>query len=310
MCSLDKTIVLETDSQELCDYFKNDDYVMETIPSFFVSSESSNPLFKIKIINTKEKGSIDLNFDNKLCTINVDLSKLYKPDLVYLILQIFARLHEENNTYIIHAAAVNYKNSSIVLPGVPGSGKTGVTFALLRSGGKYLSNDRAIIRFSDGVPYVVGGTTCMHVRVPTIKEFLKRDIDLPDNINKEDWNTKILLSKKKIDEMGFKQGEPAILKLIVFPKIIMGSEEVKFKEPDNTTKILDLFGVFSEHVRAPSSVFITLNWSFKSLDNENLAQKRLNYVNSVIAQTKIAKATGNVDQIKNEIINILEVRNK
>ena len=207
--SLDRTILFETNSEELYEYMKSNDFVDETIPAYSSSPSNDSYNFKLVLNNTFNNGNIDLDYTKKICNIEVDISKLYKPDLVYLILQIFSRLHEENNTYLIHAASVNYKGKSIILPGVPGSGKTGVAFAMLKNGGKYLSNDRALIRFYNDKPFVVGGTSCMHVRVPTIKEFLGVDINLPKNINKEDWNTKILLSKNKLEEIGFVRGESA-----------------------------------------------------------------------------------------------------
>ena len=65
-------------------------------------------------------------------------------------------------------------------------------------------------------------------------------------------------------------------------------------------------GVFSEHIRCPGGIFITLNWAFQSLDTELLAKKRLETVNKIISEVDVIKATGNVTQIKNEIINKLE----
>lgn len=304
LSSLDKTIRLKLDSKDLYEYFKSHDYVEETIPSFSASEKGGIADFDV-IVEQSSRNKISLDADRKICIVHVNIEKLYRPDLVYLLLLIFTKLHEENGTYLVHAAAVNYHDKGVLLPGVPGSGKTGVAFGLLRRGGKYISNDRALIKLVDGVPFIVGGTSAMHVRIPTIKEFLKRDIALPEGIDHKDWNSKILLSAKELSQLGVEQGKAAEITAIVFPKIIMGSEETKMARQETDKGMLSLYGLLSEHIRAAGNMFITADWPFPCLDNEVLAKKRIEMVHRLLDYSKIFSATGPVDGIVSETTELL-----
>lgn len=304
--SLDRKVRLETDIDDVYKYVTENDFVSETIPAFSVTKDKNKVDFTVTV-RKSDASKVMINFDKKTCDISINKKEIYQPDLVYLILQIFCRLHEENNTYLIHASCINYMDNGIVLAGESGSGKTGVAFSLLNKGAKYIANDRALIRDVKGVPFVVGGTANMHVRIPTIKQFLKKDIKGLKTGGKIDWNEKILLTKEQLKDLGFEQGEQARIRLILFPKIIMGAEKNTFFEQENEKKkVLDLYQAFSQQIRASSNVFLTIDWPFISLDTSDLAQKRLDMVHKLIDTSKIVTATGNVDGITDEIVRMLK----
>lgn len=98
-----------------------------------------------KIILMKKSGGIVLIDSNNIYVLVDDLYKNSHVELSRYVREIITRVVEEDDFYIMHAAAVEKNGEVIVIAGDKGAGKTTMLLSLMENGYNIISNDRIFL---------------------------------------------------------------------------------------------------------------------------------------------------------------------
>ena len=164
--SLDKKLYLITDDSKISNL------MLSEYPARFIPEYNANESEEVKDnywVLEYYHGKFRQTIDEKNKRMNVTVSDYSYGELSFLVLQLFEKLFEKEEKYIVHASAVSDDNGANLIIGNSGSGKTTLSFTLYNKGYKFISNEHTIIDPKNR--RIIGGT-----KVITFKEFQKEYI--------------------------------------------------------------------------------------------------------------------------------------
>ena len=260
--SLDKELYLITDDSKIANL------MLSEYPARFVPEYDANESKKVKDEWVLEyyHGKFGQTIDEENKRVNVTVGDYSYGELPFLVLQLFEKLFEEEEKYIVHASAVSDGNGANLIIGNSGSGKTTLSFNLYNKGYKFISNEHTIIDPKN--KKVIGGT-----KVITLKEFQKEYVT--DGLVEfpTDDNHKIYLYN-----LGNKPNVIQLdrIKMITMP--IISPYETKEAKVSKASE----FAVRDNLIELPNGLmrgsYVYLNkFKFlgKSIDNLSLSNKRM-----------------------------------
>lgn len=182
---------------------------------------------------------IDKNTFSLLCK-----DSLKRPELIYLIREIYVRLEENNKSLFIHGNGIKIDNKGVIIMGGSGSGKTTFMLKLFESDEKsleYLSNDRIFLTQNDNIEYfpiplILASGTAKNIR--PIFTYLKNKQSLYDSSFKNNMlyseknNIKFELFKKYIPEIfpNCKLVEKSNIDVIIMPKMNFDIDDISVRQ--------------------------------------------------------------------------------
>lgn len=121
---------------------------------------------------------------------------------------------------ILHAAVVEKQGRAIIMPGVPGAGKSTLTAGLVSRGWRLLSDELAIISIADGLLHGLARPLSLkNESIAVIRDFAP---DLRMTAPVEDTVKGRVALVKAPDDSIARVGEPARPTWIIFPKYLNG----------------------------------------------------------------------------------------
>lgn len=215
----------------------------------------------------------------------------------------FAKELNKDDKYFIHCAIVEKDGKATLISGEPGSGKTTLAMYLcMEKGYNFVCNDRAVIGIENGIPYVYCGTLQTHIRVGVIHEFFP---SLVNKIDKEKmerpWENKIYINPE-FDKLEIKVNKTAELSNILFTSTYpVKDEETTLTKQMKDVATLATMKALSEYVRADRNIVLSANYPFPNFDNQELAMKRMAFVEKLVKGIGIYTARGNIRRLSNII---------
>lgn len=304
------TVSMVTNSQEVIEFFLYDrEKVRETIPGVKVEKDDNATELKepyIIYMDTNEK-EVSIDGDLNVAYIKFPVRKLFFPDLVYLVLAMMSKELNKVSQYFIHCSIVEKNGKGIMIIGDPGSGKT--TLSLYLSMNKkfnFVCNDRALLKFTNGVPFVTAGTLETCVRVGVIPQFFPM---LTEKVNpevlKNPWNNRLFLDPE-FERLGIVTKSYAQITHVLFTLTYpTTAEQTRLEKYDNSKRqdvsLLKAMSYFSQYIRADNNMLISMDYPFPSFDNESLACKRLEDVKRFVNTTKMYSARGDIKALADMI---------
>ena len=195
------------------------------------------------LINKNNKNSFNI-----ICKEN-----LKRPELIYVIREIYVRLQENKKSLFIHGNGIELSNNGLIIMGNSGSGKTTFMFKLFQNKDEnisFLSNDRIFLTKEDNIEYfpipiILANGTARGTK--EVFEYLKTKDKLYDSVynkdtllNKSD-KEKYELYKKYLIEI-FKNitlKEQTKFNNIIIPKIDFTSNDLKIEVLEDYKKALE-----------------------------------------------------------------------
>lgn len=105
------------------------------------ATPSSATVFEL-IGSTDDGHSVDLRIDDALSVRAVDAGSA----IDHLIAEVTTRALRSDHEYVaVHAGVVSHHGAGVLIPGPPGSGKSTLTCALVRSGSGFLSDEVSLL---------------------------------------------------------------------------------------------------------------------------------------------------------------------
>ena len=298
-------IIFATDSEKIYNYFLTDEeQVPETIPGIeIIPDEMADLNGKYLIYLDKSPSVVQINPDLNQALICVPENELYLPDLIYLILSMFAKELNKIDKYFIHCAIVEKDGKSILISGEPGSGKTTLAMYLcMEKGYKFVCNDRAVIGIENGIPFVYCGTLQTHIRVGVIHEYFPSLVDkISKDKMKRPWENKIYINPE-FEELGITIEKNAKLSNILFTSTYpVNDTQTNLTKQMKDVATLASMKVVSEYIRADRNIILSTNYPFPNFDNQELAVKRMKFVEKIIDNVGIYTARGNIKKLSDII---------
>lgn len=215
----------------------------------------------------------------------------------------FAKELNKEDKYFIHCAIVEKNGKATLISGEPGSGKTTLAMYLcMEKGYNFVCNDRAVIGMENGIPYIYCGTLQTHIRVGVIHEYFP---SLVHKIDKEKmdrpWENKIYINPE-FDELGIKVNKTAELSNILFTSTYpVKDEETNLTRQMDDVATLATMKAVSEYIRADRNIVLSTNYPFPNFDNQELAMKRMAFVEKIVKNVGIYTARGNIKKLSDMI---------
>lgn len=302
-------IIFATNSEKIYNYFLTDEeQVPETIPGIeIIPDENADLSGNYLIYLDKRPNLVQINPELNQALICVPERELYLPDLIYLALSMFAKELNKEDKYFIHCAIVEKDGKATLISGEAGSGKTTLAMYLcMEKGYNFVCNDRAVIGLEDGIPYVYCGTLQTHIRVGVIHEYFP---SLISKIDKEKmnrpWENKIYINPE-FEELGIKVTKTAKLSNILYTATYpVKDEETNLTKQMEDVATLATMKAISEYIRADRNIVLSTNYPFPNFDNQELAMKKMNFVEKLVKKTGIYTARGNIKKLSDMIYNKL-----
>lgn len=179
-------------------------------------------------------------------------------------------------------------------------------YLCMEKGYNFVCNDRAVIGLENGIPYVYCGTLQTHIRVGVIHEYFP---SLISKIDKEKmnrpWENKIYINPE-FEELGIKVTKTAKLTNILYTATYpVKDEETNLTEQMEDVATLATMKALSEYIRADRNIVLSTNYPFPNFDNQELAMKRMNFVEELVKKTGMYNARGNIKKLSDMIYNKL-----
>lgn len=303
-------ILIATDSNEIINFFLyNRESVRETIPGVNVkiidSSIKLTEPYIIYVDSNERNVTIDEKYNKAV--IKFPVQELFFPDLVYLVLSMISKELNKINKYFIHCSIVEKNDKGIMIIGDPGSGKTTLSLYLsMNKNFKFVCNDRALLEFFDGNPYVTAGTLETYIRIGVIPQFFPKLMKKVDEGDLENpWSSRFYLNPE-FENLGIevKPNTPIthVLFALTYPT---AASQTRLEKYDNSKRqdvsILKTMGCFSQYIRADNNMLISAEYPFPSFDTPELAYKRLKDVKRFVQSTKIYSARGDIKALADMI---------
>ncbi len=302
---LDVKIFLLTNVVELVNYFLYDkEFVPETIPGYqakLVGDSIDLSNFPVIEYENSENENVLIDTKQNKLFLSCKYEKLYKPDLVYYALCMFAKELNKKNMYFVHCSVVEKDGVATVLMGDSASGKTTLALYLCTEYGyNFVCNDRAIIGFIDNKPYVICGTLETYLRVGVIEKlFPKFKNELTPELLERPWNNKIHLNPR-FDELGIKIVNNVEIGYMYFIFTYDSSEESayidRYLEDEKYYTWIAIQERISQYNRASRNIILSVGYPFPSFDNEELAQIRFGATKNISKNIKVADIRGTVKE--------------
>lgn len=275
-------VLMATDSNEIINFFlHNRESVWETIPGVDVKMVDNDIELREPYIIYIDSNDREVTIDAKTnkAIIKFPVKKLFFPDLVYLVLSMMAKELNKTSKYFIHCSIVEKNNKGIMIIGDPGSGKTTLSLYLsMNKNFSFVCNDRALLEFVDGVPYVTAGTLETCIRIGVIPQFfpmLMKKVNTSDLENP--WNSRFYLDPEfKNLGIKIKSRTPIthVLFTLTYPTTAI---QTRLEKYDNSKRqdvsILKTMGCFSQYIRADNNMLISAEYPFPSFDTTELLAK-------------------------------------
>lgn len=305
-----KVVYLETNSDEIINFFlHNRNDVHETIPGIEVRLidclENIGTPYICYMDSTESKVIIDEKANKAI--IKFPINKLFYPDLIYLVLSMMAKELNKESKYFIHCSIIEKNGKGIMIIGEPSSGKTTLALYLsMKKKFKLVCNDRGLLEFINGIPYVTAGTLETFIRVGVIPQYFPMLIKSVDNEKlRTPWQSKIYLNPE-FEKLGIimKPSTPIthVLFTLTYPTTI---EQTRLEKYDSSERqdvsILKTMGCFSQYIRADNNMLISMGYPFPSFDNKELALKRLSDVKEFVKLTQMYSARGDISLLADMI---------
>ena len=212
---------------------------------------------------------------------------LIRPELIYLIREIYVRLQENDKALFMHGNGIEFDKQGLILLGNSGSGKTTFMFKLFddnHSPVSYLSNDRIFLKDDDlvdyfPIPLILANGTARGTKA--IFNYLKNETELYDSsfsrellINGDSYE-KFALFKKYIPSIfpNCELKENSHSSKIILPKINFDCTEIRVNPVADYKKVLPMCftPVDYESLRKP--------WIMaRNMDDEELYQRAVKVI--------------------------------
>lgn len=303
-------LLVMTDSNEVINLFlQNRGILQKTIPGVTVKIVDNNAKMTEPYIiyMDSNESKITINEKTNKAIIKLPAQNLFFPDLVYLALAMMSKELNKVNKYFIHCSVVKKNNKGIMIIGDPGSGKTTLSLYLsINKNFGFVCNDRALLEFHDGFPYVTAGTLETSIRIGVIPQFFPM---LMERINTDDlerpWDNRFYLDSE-FESIGIKVNSSAAITHVLFALTYPTTDDqTRLTQYDTSkrqdTSILKTMGCFSQCIRTDNNMFISAEYPFPSFDTTELACKRLKDVKKFVNATEIYSARGNIKSLADMI---------
>ena len=128
---------------------------------------------------------------------------------------------------------------------------------------------------------------------------------LVNKIDKEKMNrpreNKIYINPE-FEELGIKVNKTAKLANILFTSTYpVKDEDTNLTEQREDVATLATMKVLSEYIRVDRNIVLSTNYPFPKFDNQELAMKRMSFVEKLVKETGIYTARGNIKKLSNII---------
>ena len=301
----DKRVFFFIDSEKIANgLISSDKIITKTIPGTVVYlgevpgiDEGKDYLFyqnsSVKFVN--------INREDNVSVLSFPEEQLFLPDLVYLLMCMFANIFQAENKYFLQASVVHYNESesSIMFIGEPNSGKTTMLSKLLLSGNwSLVSNDNVLVGMEENSFSTFAGTKSVQMRLGAMNLFfpgLSEQVELPPDIeSRDEWDVKVY-----IDDFlqSLHIGKVDISPVTDIYLINTGkSNTMSIRDREDIDQLLLLYDAFTRQIRGSRHVLTGFGYPMPSFENERYAQCRLALVQQVLQAVNIHDLRGDVDE--------------
>lgn len=136
---------------------------------------------------------------------------------------------------VIHAAAIEKGGRAVIMPGVPGSGKSTLTAGLVNRGWRLLSDELTLISLSEGrIMGLARPISLKNESIDVIREFVPAAT--MSRVARDTVKGRVALLKAPAESIA-RVAEPARPAWIIFPKYVNGSPSILERKPKAATLI-------------------------------------------------------------------------
>lgn len=299
-----ESIYLFTDSIKVINLIRNKiESIAKTIPcdvSYVGSTsfidENNNYIY----YHNSDVGNININTQSNICHLSLSDNKLFFPDIVYLLLCMFANIFQYQNKYFLQASVVKYDdNDSIMFLGQPNTGKTTLSSKLILTGNwSLVSNDNVLVGTNNNKLFSITGTKKVQMRYAGLKNFFP---EIPINnfyhkdIGKRDeWDIKIYVDEY-FKEKNIKYSNHSNI-TDIFLINTNKSEEIIIRKKEKIDQLLVLYEELTKQIRSNRYLLTSFDCPIPSFENEEYLNERYNIAKKIVESTDVYDLKGDIDK--------------
>jgi hypothetical protein len=239
-----------------------------------------------------------VTYSDGLVQVTVPFEQLQSGEvLFYAALPFLEVLHQRKQVVTMHAAAIEFDDSAILLLGKAGAGKTSLTLSLCRNHrARLIGNDIVKVGLVGTSVQTCAGSKYFFLRQESIKRNVPDLLSLFPQSEKDPWTHKIYCSPEQLSVSMCTGQVPITKSYLVHVDETM--DELYTTSADKMDTRLYLNENMSRYIRGTAialfgqgSQFMGYVPSFDSLDFFNM---RVELIETLISNTKIAYLSGNL----------------
>ncbi len=298
--SAGKRIAIRTYSNELKEALLTTLFAYAVLPNTKISSAKAKYHSDFTIVH--EAGAhnevIEDFSNNNLIIRTTSTTHLSVFQLTFIMQALFEKLHQQDKTYGLHAAAVYKGGKAFVILGSAVGGKSSLVLKLCKDHGfRFMGDEKCILANGlGGSVHVVGGNQIMLLRddylAKTYPELLQHVRSKLDGSR-----SYIEPREARIDTFSSSAQVAHFFQI----KLSNKSRSNPVSEFDQT---LSLFRGFSHYIRSNDAVLVHVNYPLPSLDTAELARKRLQFSKRIATEIPMTEIYGSVNAVAKRIANL------
>lgn len=268
----------------------------------YIIEESRNFLTLLSF----NKKSIYVDKEKNVANLFSPQDQFFFPDLVYLVMGMFANDLQYQDYYFIQSSVVKYDDSnSIMLIGDPNAGKTTMAFNLMKEYGyRLISNDNVLVSVKNGRLHTHFGTKMVQMRYGGIKLYfpeLLPYVTVPDeDMGRNDWDIKLYIDNY-LSSNGYGYANDSVV-TDIYNITTFKSGDTFIRKRERIDEILLIYEHLTKQIRSNRYALTGYNFPLPSFENEQYLQRRYDLSKIICESTSIFDARGTIDELSKRLV--------
>jgi len=250
---------------------------------------------------------VSIDVEKNVSLLSLPKEKLFFPDIVYLIMCMFANKLQKENKFFMQSSVVANDDTSIMFVGNPNAGKTSLASKLLMTGNwSLVSNDNVLVSMENDKFISLAGTKNIQMRYGGIKRFFPSILSLipqPEDLHlRDEWDIKVYVDSF-FKDFGISTIDKTHITDIYFINTYQASELI-IKEKEEIDQLLLIYEQLTKKIRSNRYVLTSFDYPVPSFEDIKYAEMRYQMAKEIVKTTNVSELRGCLDQA------VLELRRK
>ena len=287
--------------------FENHSSIKRTIP--ITNVELSQDIDEIDIRDSIviEQSSIKhMIYNNELnhSRLYCNEEEVRFPDIIYVCLAMFSKVLSKNNKFLLHSSSlIDQNGNGIILVGEANAGKTTLAYELMtKHNFKLISNDHSVIGLINNIPYLLGGTKDIQMRLGSFikyhpevsSQFITPDVNI--------WQKKLVINNYiDLTNILNPDNDNCVIKDVYSISTMNDGDGFIEKKP-RVDEFLFLYESLSRIIKGTYNYITGFDYAMPSMESKEIINNLANLCNIMADNCSVYDAKGSTDYLVRKLI--------